>query len=80
MIINWKNVDLTRYAKDCLIDSLTFENFLQEISSNLPEITEKTVTAQFEEDLRWIELDARAIFKANLKNIVEFANKERKID
>lgn len=77
MTIDWKNVDLTRYAKDCLIDSLTFEDFLEEISSNLPEITEKTVTAQFEEDMRRIVGDARAVFKANLKNLVNFAKAER---
>ena len=76
--INWMNVDLdSPDIKACLFDPLTFEDFLQEISSNLPEITEKTVMAQFEEDLRRIESDARTVFKANLKNLVEFAKAER---
>ena len=78
MITDWDNIDLDSHEIGlCLVESLTFEDLLLAINCNLPEITEKTVTAQFEEHLRKINLDARCIFESNLKNLVEFAKAER---
>lgn len=77
---NWENIDLNSPCERNLelISGLTFQTFLMEIDSNLPEITEKTVRAQFEEDLRRINQEARWVFEKNLKNITQYAEAYRK--
>lgn len=76
---NWKNIDLNSPCERALnlIEPLSFEDFLLEIDCNLPEINEKTVRAQFEEDLQRRIKDARWVFEANLKNLVEYVEEYR---
>ena len=76
---DWKNINLDSPCERALnlIEPLTFENFLLEINCNLPEINDKTVWAQFEEDLSRRIKDARWVFSQNLNNIVEYAEKSR---
>lgn len=77
--IDWNNIDLeSGYERSRnLIENLTFDALMTEISCNLPEINADTVTAQFETDLRSRVDEAREIFRANLENIVAQARKER---
>lgn len=77
--MNWNNVDLSDgYERDQqLIDGLSFDTLLLEISCNLSEINECTVAAQFEYDLQSRITEAREIFESNLKNIVLTAKRER---
>ena len=78
--MNYLNINLkSQYEKDQnILEGLSTETLLLEISTNLEEINEKTVTAQFEEDLKTAVKSAREIFKANLKNIVAYAIEDRK--
>ena len=77
--MDWNNVDLTdSYERDqTILDPYSFDALLLEISCNLKEINEKTVTAQFNETLNDRIMEAKEIFAANLKNIVNQARKER---
>jgi hypothetical protein len=73
--MDWNNVDLkSDYERNQpILDEYTFETLLLEISCNLREINAKTVTEQFENELK-IKVDsAREIFKANLNNILKDA-------
>jgi len=78
--MDWNNIDLdSNYERDQnILFPYTFDILLLEISCNLPEINEKTVTAQFEECLQSKIDCAREVFQANLKNITKQAIKERK--
>lgn len=73
--MNWKNIDLNSPSERQLniIDPLTFDILLLEISCNLPEINEATIKAQFEEDLKSRIQSAREVFNDNLKNILKDA-------
>ena len=77
--MNWKNIDLNSPSERQLniIDPLTFDILLLEISCNLPEINEATIRAQFEEDLKSRIQSAREVFNDNLKNILKDALKYR---
>ena len=77
--IDWNNVNLASSFESSrnLIEGLTFDALLLEVDCNLRVINEQTVTAQFELDLRSRIDEAREIFRANLANIVEHAQKER---
>ena len=77
--MDWLNIDLTSgYERDqTMLDPYSFDSLLIEISCNLKEINEKTVTAQFNETLNERINEAKEIFAANLKNIVKQARKER---
>ncbi len=76
---DWKNIDLNSPSERALniIEPLSFENFLLEIDCNLPKINEKTVRAQFEEDLARRIKDARWVFEHNLNNFVKYAEEYR---
>ena len=63
-----------------LLDGYYFETLFLEISCNLTEINEETVTAQFYESLNSKIQSAKDIFNANLKNIVKYAQEERAIE
>ena len=78
MKTDWNNIDLACESHLSLVDGLTFEELLTAINCNLPDITAETAQAQFDEILRKINREAREIFVANLKNIVEHAQNERK--
>ena len=77
---DYSNIDLnSEYQKDLnIIDPLSFADLLLEINCNLPTINEQTVRRQFEEDLQRTIEAAREVFKANLSNIVNYANNHRK--
>jgi len=78
--MNWDNLDLTEnsHERDAnLIDGLTFDTLLLEISCNINEITLFSVRAQFIEDLNQRADEANSIFEANIDNIVKQAKKER---
>ena len=76
---DWANINLdSPCQRDLnLIDGLSFESFLLEVHCNLPEINEETVTAQFNEDINRIVESAKEVFKDNLQNIINYAQKER---
>ena len=78
--MNWNNVDLKDGSSERdsnLIDGLTFDTLLLEIHCNIKEIDIKTVSEQFEEDLRGRVREAQEVFKSNLNNIVKQAKEER---
>lgn len=72
--MNWKNIDLNSHERESnIIDPLTFDTLLLEISCNLPEINEATIRMQFEQDLQSRIDSAREVFNNNLKNILKDA-------
>ena len=73
--VDWNNVDLENNAELKLVEPLTFATLLLEINCNLPAIDSASVTKQFETDLESRIDEAREIFAANLKNIVNHAKK-----
>tara|TARA_B100001146_G_C16161175_1_gene425727 strand:+ start:252 stop:494 length:243 start_codon:yes stop_codon:yes gene_type:complete len=75
--MDWKNVNLeSSYERDqSIIDALSFDTLLLEISCNVREINAKTVMQQFEEDLQSRIQSAREVMRDNLKNIVNDAKK-----
>lgn len=80
--MNWNNVNLkSNYERSQnILDPYNFDTLLLEISCNINDINEHTVTAQFNEVLRIKIESAKDIFKSNLKNIVkealEYRNEE----
>ena len=77
--MNWSNVDLKDdYERDAnLLDAYSFDTILLEINCNLKDINIKTVSEQFEENLKTRVEEAKSIFYSNLNNIVKQAKKER---
>lgn len=73
--MNWKNVDLkSAYEREQpIIDALSFDTLLLEISCNCKEINKEAIKAQFEEDLKSRINSAREVFNANLDNILNDA-------
>ena len=73
--MNWKNVDLkSAYERSQdILDGYSFDTLLLEISCNLAEINEETITKQFNEALQNKITSAREVFKNNLKNILKEA-------
>lgn len=77
--MDWNNVDLNSTEVNCkLIDPLTFAELLLEIHCNIEHISEETITQQFEDDLKSRVVEARSIFRANLRNILAKAIEQRK--
>jgi hypothetical protein len=77
--MNWNNIDLNRPSERQanILDGLTFDILLLEISCNLTKINKETIRAQFELDLK-IKIDsAREVFEANSDNILKDAIKYR---
>ena len=70
--MNWSNIDLkSNYERDLsIIDSLTFDTLLLEISCNIRDINRETIKAQFEIDLKARIDSAREVFNSNLNNIL----------
>jgi len=77
--MNWHNVNLSdNWEQDQnILDPYSFSTLLLEISCNLPQINEATVTAQFEQNLKMKIETAKEIFESNLKNIVKHAIKDK---
>jgi len=77
---DWENVDLETEGDKWLVDALTFNDLLLEISCNLPEINNLSVVKQFHDSLERIKADAVEVFVANLDNIVAHAIETRQQD
>ncbi len=77
--MNWKKIDLnSEYEKDQnIVESYSTNDLLLEVSCNLKEINEETVMKQFEDSLEANLRSAREVMKSNIKQIVEYAKKER---
>ena len=80
--MDWTNVNLdSSYERDQhIIDPLSFDTLLLEVSCNLPEINRETIRAQFETDLKSRIESAREILNDNLDNLVKNAQAYRAID
>lgn len=80
--MNWNNVDLNSgYEREQnILDSLSFDILLLEISCNVKNITPTSVRQQFEETLKSKIESAREVFENNLKNIVKNAQECRNKD
>lgn len=79
--MDWNNVNLKSdfERNQNIIDPLSFDTLLLEISCNVREINEETILAQFETDLKARIESAREIVKANLKNILTDALEYQKM-
>lgn len=76
---DWKNIDLDSHEIDSsLIDDFTFEDLMLVINCNIPVINEETVRAEFMKLLDNKVEETKDVFECNLKNIVNYALKERK--
>ena len=75
--MDWKNVNLENFyeCSQNILDPYSFDILLLEIECNLTVITEDTVAKLFEESLLQKIIEARKIFRANLKNIVKYSQK-----
>lgn len=80
--MDWKNVNLKSgfEREQNIIDPLSFESLLLEVSCNIKDINKETITAQFETDLKDRIRSAREVFNNNLDNILndalEYRNKQ----
>ena len=63
-----------------ILDGYDLETLFLEISCNVTEINEETVTQQFYESLNSKIQCAKDIFNANLKNIVKYAQKNEQLN
>ena len=80
--MDFLNIDLNSdYERNAdILDGYNLDILFLEISCNLREVNEETVKAQFYESLNSKIQSAKDIFNANLKNIVKYAQEERKIE
>jgi hypothetical protein len=80
--MDWNNVNLKSQFERSqnIIDALSFDTLLLEISCNVREINKETVLAQFELDLKNKIESAREIMLSNLDNIVKDAQEYRNND
>lgn len=80
--MDWNNINLKdNYERSQnIIDPLSFDTLLLEISCNVREINKETVLAQFETDLQNRIISAREIMLSNLDNIVKDAQEYRNND
>ena len=77
--MNWKNVNLElQYERDqYILDPLSFEILLLEISCNLQVINKETILQQFETTLQSKISSAREVMNNNLDNILKDARNYR---
>ncbi len=80
--MDWKNIDLNSPSERnrSIINSLSFDILLLEISCNLQEINKRTIMEQFEEDLQSRIITAREVMNNNLDNILKNAIEYRNLD
>lgn len=80
--MNWNNINLKDNFErnQNIIDPLSFDTLLLEISCNIKEINKETVLKQFETDLQNRIISAREIILSNLDNIVKDAQEYRNND
>jgi len=79
--MDWNNVDLSSPSeRDAnILDPLSFDILLLEVSCNVRDINEQTVRAQFMESLNSKIESAKEVFEANIKNITKEAVRYRAI-
>jgi len=79
--MDWNNVDLSSPSeRDAnILEPLSFDILLLEVSCNVREINEQTVRAQFMESLNSKIESAKDVFEANIKNITKEAVRYRAI-
>ena len=77
---NWQAINMEdAYERShFLIDPLDFQTLLLELHCNCPELDEKAVLKQFEEDLQSRIEEARLVIADNLQGILNKAKKNRK--
>jgi hypothetical protein len=80
--MDWNNINLKdNYERNQnIIDPLSFDTLLLEISCNVREINKENVLKQFETDLKSRIESAREIMLSNLDNIVKDAQEYRNND
>ena len=80
--MNWEIVDLTSNYESSqnILDSISFDILLLEISCNLRDINKDTIRQQFEISLENKIHSAREIFENNLDNILNEAIRYRNIE
>lgn len=76
---DWNNINLENGIERNynILENISFEKLLTEITCNLPIINEETVNAHFMKELELKMKCAKDIFKSNLTNIVKRAIKEQ---
>ena len=77
--MNWENVNLkSSYERaQNIIDPLSFDTLLLEISCNVKNIDKETVMKQFEDNLKSKIQSAREVMLNNLDNIIKEAQEYR---
>lgn len=80
--MDWNNVNLdSPYERDQhLISSVSFDTFLLEIECNERVIDRESLTRHFEQRLDMLVGEAKEVFNANLGNLVNNAQKRRKMN
>lgn len=80
--MNWKNIDLNSpyESSQNILDPISFDKLLLEISCNLPEINEATINKQFENSLNSAIESAREVFANNKANILKASLEYRNSD
>lgn len=80
--MDWNNINLKdNYERNQnIIDPLSFDTLLLEISCNVREINKENVLKQFETDLKSRIESAREIMLSNLDNIIKDAQEYRNND
>lgn len=80
--MNWENINLkdSFERSQNILDGYSFDGLLLEISTNLSEINEDTITAYFEEQIRLKVETAKEIFNDNLQNILIDALEYQNLD
>ena len=80
--MNWKNVNLKdNYERNQnILDSLSFDTLLLEISCNITDINKYTIMNQFNIDLENKIASAKEVMQNNLDNILKDAIEYRNID
>ena len=80
--MDWTNINLKdNYERSQnIIDPLSFDTLLLEISCNCREITTVAIRKQFEDDLQSRIRSAREVFENNLNNILKDAEEYRNIE
>lgn len=80
-MIDWNNIDLESSDINLnILDPLSFDTFLLEISCNIKEenLNKETLIKEFESRLKEKQHEARMIFAFNLNNILNKVINDRK--
>lgn len=79
--MNWNNIDLNSHEVESnIVDSYSFATLLLEVECNCREITKDAIKHQFLDSLQANTNAAKAVFYANLDNILKESLKRRNLD